>query len=218
MAKRIRQCLNGFVLFVVFSSTYAVAPGYYLGLQIGQANNDGRQIEARTLCPPDDIGCDPLTIARPTRKQAGLRLYTGYKYNPFISVEAGGTIFSFINYSTERPAADNTQLAVGAVDIVIKPSVTFGPIDIYAKGGISFNYTKSSAALNLDLNSNKSTQKWTYGPTYGIGASYDMTQSFVLNGGWNRVQVNRLIKYFDFFYIGVSYHLVDVYCGQFLCD
>ena len=40
----------------------------------------------------------------------------------------------------------------------------------------------------------------------------------VVDVSFNRVMAGGIAKNVDFYALGLSYHFVDVYCGQFLCN
>lgn len=211
MFKRIGLC--SLILSFTSFDCFAVAPGYYLGLSVGAAQNDGKAVTAIRPIPPGGT-----TTAVPTKRQFAGRLFTGYKFNPWISWELGGTVFSVINYHAPVSTCGQTKIWLGAIDTVLKPSITVGPVDVYAKGGISVNYLVNSAALNRSGVCTKHKKQWTFGATYGIGASYDLTQSWVADVSWTRINVGQFLGSVNYYAIGIAYHFVDRYCGQFLCD
>ena len=89
-------------------------------------------------------------------------------------------------------------------------------IDIYAKAGAAIlNYYKSA---DFYPNCEKSQTKLVYKPTITVGLGYDINQNWVTDVFWTRIMVGDIVKSIDFYGFGLSYHFVDVYCGQFLCD
>lgn len=213
MDKWISKLGLGLILIVPSLCTYAVAPGFYIGLQVGAAQNSGKQVTAQKPIPPGG-----QTTATPTKRQFAARVLLGYKFNPWIAWEGGVTGFSIINYHAVGPTCGRTKVGVASFDTVLKPSLTIGPVDVFAKGGISINYVKNTAALNRDGTCNKSFHEYTFGPVYGIGVSYELSQGWVTDVAWTRVGIGTFVKSFDFYSVGIAYHLVDRYCGQFLCD
>jgi hypothetical protein len=61
------------------------------------------------------------------------------------------------------------------------------------------------------------TQANAFRPLIGIGVSYDLSQNWVADFSGTRVTKGSGILSADFFSLGISYHVVDEYCGQFLC-
>lgn len=63
-----------------------------------------------------------------------------------------------------------------------------------------------------------STYRTKYDPIFTIGASYDLSQSAVVDISYTRLITGGPANGIDFIAVGISYHIVDVFCGQFLCD
>jgi opacity protein-like surface antigen len=52
---------------------------------------------------------------------------------------------------------------------------------------------------------------------YGVGVSYDVTQNWVVDFAYTTFTGGSGIQGADLMALGVSYHFVDLMCGQFLC-
>lgn len=83
--------------------------------------------------------------------------------------------------------------------------------------------TTSCPCNSGPINSNfaqcgSSSYSTKYDPIFTVGISYDFTQSGVLDLSYTRLITGGAPKNMDFIALGISYHFVDIYCGQFLCD
>lgn len=63
-----------------------------------------------------------------------------------------------------------------------------------------------------------STYITKFNPIFSIGASYDITQSWVVDFSYTKLMTSGPANSIEFMALGIAYHFVDVYCGQFLCD
>lgn len=213
-----RTCLR-VMLFAAISGTisnvYAVDPGFYLGLMAGPATNDGSTTQAQVE------GSAETTTATPKSSQFGSRIYMGYDINKYAGVEAGLTYFSTVKYDTKDVDVCSTPNAsVRDFDAVAKAMLPLGKFSAFGKAGVAITYTNTSGALNPDLSKTcgENTYETGYRATYSLGVSYDLSQNWVADLSWTRVAVGGVINNMDLYAIGFSYHFVNIYCGQFLCD
>ena len=203
----------GLGLFTVNAS--AVAPGFYVGIMGGPATNGG----VDTFAQLDNSSA--TTKATPKTSQIGVRGYGGYKMNAYASFEAGLTYYSTINYNTDD---DNTctspyvKLTVG--DIVGVLSYPLWYFNVFAKGGIAIATMSISGSLNPTYTTTCGAKdnSLIFRPTASIGAGYDFSQNWVADVSWTRVMTYGIVQNVDMYALGFSYHFVDKYCGQFLCD
>jgi hypothetical protein len=226
----------------------AIAPGLYMGLMMGPASNTGSEQPMQVLNPATGLPpseADPtavVSLSNPKSSQFGSRLYLGYKFNQYAGFEGGFTYFSGISYvlkdSTLTPAAGTTG-RVRAIDFLGKLDYSYNnTIGIFGKFGVSATYTTTPGALNITnyrtvpvpvsptyptgqkpaqtTGSNTYTVKLS--PTFAVGASYDLNQSWQIDATWTRYLVGGSISGMNLYALGISYHFVDVYCGQFLCS
>lgn len=57
-----------------------------------------------------------------------------------------------------------------------------------------------------------------YNPLLAIGATFDLTQSWVADVTYMTILTSGPAKSMSTIQVGIAYHFVNVYCGQFLCD
>jgi hypothetical protein len=231
------------ILAVLTANAYAVAPGFYMGFMAGPATNGGttQNVQVYPLPTPDNPN-PTIAQGNPKSTQFGTSILFGYKFNPYAAFEGGFTYYSGVNYvlpdSSLTPAGGTTVRVrdihiLGKVDYSLQNS--FG---IFGKAGMAFVYLTTPGGLNptsystvpvppTATNSNTSykvinTGQNTYTsktvPTFAVGGSYDFNQNWVMDLTWTRTFVGGIINTMDFYALGLAYHFVDKYCGQFLCE
>lgn len=205
--------------------THAMANGFYLGLMMGPATNKARPEQAQIPFPPIVNGRINTTIADPRSTQFASRIYMGNQFSRYAAIEGGVTLFSTIRYDSHGVKTfGGTDKKVRDLDIVGKGIFPFGasPFSIYGKLGMTVTYFTVGAAFNPTYNppklSGSTAHSEKFSPTYSLGASYDINQSWQADLSINSVQVGSSIGSVSFYSIGISYHFTDKYCGQFLCD
>lgn len=214
MQKRIFKHVVITVLASTFAvNTYAVAPGLYLGLAFGPATNDADSLMAMTAS-----GNPPYTIADPKSQQFGSSLNIGYKFNTWAAFEGGLYYFNGIGYDSHGiDTCSGTTQRVRSLYLDGKIDYTFwNTVGVFGKAGVAVTYLATSGAFNPPTCTNVYNNKFT--PTYSLGVSYDINQSWVAELSWNQISVGGFINNVSFYGFGLAYHFVDRYCGQFLCD
>ncbi|TAK76965.1 MAG: hypothetical protein EPO11_03370 [Gammaproteobacteria bacterium] len=238
MKKRIRHYLAvALTLSGVAINAYAVAPGFYIGIMGGPATNNAKET---TVQAPDDqdnsanTNTSPVTF-KPKSNQFATRVFMGYKVNPYAAIEMGGSYYSTIRYETKT--GDNTcgtpSISLGSVDLVGKGSIPLGWFEVYGKAGVAGVYQHTSGALDSSsdititysdgttatVNScSKSSSTTQARGTASLGISYDLSQNVVADISYNRLFTSGDTGAITTYALGISYHFVDKYCGQFLCD
>lgn len=171
--------------------------------------------QACVYVPPQQGDVVP---ANPRSQQIGARVFLGNQINSIVSFESGSTLFNNIDYKAKTNLLHNPSATahVKAFDIVIKGAIPFRDIaDVYAKAGIAITYLTLSGGLTQ---SGRGTYKTNFRPTFSLGATYDFNQNWVGDLSYTYIQVGNQIKSVNFIALGFSYHFVNIYCGQFLCD
>ena len=212
--------IKKFAFAVITSSlvvnAHAVAPGFYMGFSAGPATNSASDQQVGLL---NNVG---TTIAKPKSSQFGSSIYMGYKMNQYAGFEGGIQYFSGIKYNTaDIPVCGGLSARVRDFDVVGKGQFPISSaFDVFGKAGMAFTYVTTSGALNSSASGacGKAQYNNKIAPTVSIGASYNINQSWVGDITWTRIQVGGIVSNVDFFGLGFSYHFVDRYCGQFLCD
>lgn len=218
-----------------------VGPGFYMGLMAGPSTNNGGQQNVQIFPLPTAI--NPIATfapADPKSTQFGSRFFLGYKFNWIAGFELGFVYFSGVNYvlknSTFRPAG-GTTFRVRGIDLVGKLDYSIFNVGVFGKAGVVALYTTTPGGLNITnfhtittLNRAKNTVSTrtvnsgsnTYGnklaPTFSVGISYNLNQSWVTDLSMTTYMVGGAVSSMTMFALGLSYHFVDRFCGQFLCD
>jgi opacity protein-like surface antigen len=219
MQKKILTWLISMLMLVSYVEwAYAVAPGFYIGLMTGPAGNTSgsEQVLAQDLTT--------ILTANPQSRQYGTRFLLGYKINRYAGIESGiFTFFSSVNYNTP----DNTKACGGLstrtrmFDVVAKGMLPLGDyFDVFGKAGAAVTYISTSGGLrsSVDNGCGKSNHDIKIRPALAVGASYNLSQSWVVDLSWTRFMVGGIINSMNLYALGISYHFVDQYCGQFLCN
>ena len=163
--------------------------------------------------------------------EGGFTYFSGISYsvNQNIATATPGS-------SIPLTAAAGTTARVRAVDFVGKLDYSYNnTIGFFGKGGVVAVYTTTPGALQptaghwvaagtksnpggvklVTSGSNKYSTKLS--PTFTIGASYDIDPSWQMDISWTRMFTGGPLSYMNLYALGLSYHFVDRYCGQFLC-
>ena len=207
------------ILFASFFTltAYATDPGFYMGVSAGPARNTGKAVNAQAeFPPPDTISVTPST------NQFGARVYMGYKANPYAGFESGFTYFSTIDYKNNSglPTCGGTTATVRDIDFLGRASLPIRSVEVFGKAGAALTFLTTSKGLNSGSNGQcgETNRDLKVVPEFSIGASYDLSQNWVVDFSYSRLMVGSLVNNMNFYGLGFSYHFVNKYCGQFLCD
>lgn len=228
MYKRKLKSLASIVICSSFvSNVYAVLPGFYIGLSTGPATNTGGDSNVQTFGKA-------ITRASPRSNQWGTSAFLGYKMNDFVAFEVGADFFSKIRFSTRNNVQTCASPFVRVRDAhaFVKGSFSVLALEAFAKAGVAYVYLMTSGAFNgpsnvpgqpgFDKNlppngCGKNNYNSYFKPAFALGLTYDFNQRFVADFAWQRILVGGPPGNIDYYGFGVSYHFVDIYCGQFLC-
>jgi len=207
---------------IAASNVYAMTEGPYLGLLVGQSNLHNVQ---QTINTTDINGNPTVATFKPSNNGFGGRLFGGYQFNSFLGFEMGFTYYTHTTYkvtsSSGAPVTCGTpSTRTDAVDIIGKGTIPAGPIGLFATAGFAVALVNNSGILQpAPASPNCKTKQSVIKlrPTIGIGASYDLSDSLQTQISFSRILQGSGIRNADLIAIGISYHFVDHYCGQFLC-
>lgn len=200
--------------FLATMTASAVAPGFYMGLMLGPASNTSGDQQAQKVG-----GGTTLVTAR--SGQFATRLFLGNKLNQYAGYELGIDYLTKIKYDSKGVNTCNgPNASMRAFDVLVKGTLPLGSsFDVFGRAGAGYMYTTTSGSLNPDQSKScgASKHEGMVRPIVGIGASYDLTQNWVADLSWTRFMVGGTIQNMDAYSVGITYHFVDTYCGQFLC-
>lgn len=204
-------------------NAHAMGNGFYMGAMGGFATNNGNELQAQ-IKTPGDVPTSTTTPVSPRSTQYAGRIFIGNQFNKYAAFEGGATLFSEINYDTKGVETCSTaRQRVRDLDVVVKGILPFYyGFDVYGKAGFSVTYVTTSGCLNpwdsKPSQNCKNVYNNRFAPTYSVGASYDINQSWGVDLSYNVIQVGQSVGNVSLAAIGLSYHFTDKYCGQFLCD
>lgn len=208
----IKPYLAGIVLAAATCSAYGVGAGPYFGVMTGPATNTGKSVDALLR---NDAGRVPV---KPNTNQWGTRVLFGNKFNEYAGIEGGVSFFTNIKYKVPEGAdvCSRPFSRIRDADITGRASYTFYGFEVFGKAGAAYVYQTNAGSLNRRTDCKKEREA-KFRPTFSLGGSYDLTQNWVIDASWNRILVGKPINNLSFFGLGITYHFVDVFCGQFLC-
>lgn len=220
------------------SHASAMGNGFYMGLMVGPANNGSATLTAQAANLPGDPSLDctknacPIP-ASPHSQQFGTRLFIGNQFNQYAAFEGAFDFFSTVKYDTRdvKTLGDASQRA-RTVDVLLKGIMPLSYFSVFGKLGVAMTYLTTGGSFNPELvqdpklpndpnakiinTSNAYTNKFS--PVYGIGASYDINQNWLIEFDYMNFAVGGAMGNVTLYGLGLSYHFTDKYCGQFLCD
>jgi opacity protein-like surface antigen len=217
-------------LFSYSLAAHAMAEGFYLGFMLGPVKTSAKSVRVQALQPPGTPPPLLVTTAVPnTGQQFGVRAYLGYLFSRCIGFELGGSYLSSIRYHTFDVATEvSPRVQIFAFDLVAKVVLPFYCFSIFGKIGPSVVFLSSSGinprfipadpALDRPARVSFSRSNVRFAPTASIGIAYDITPNWQVDISENYFYVGGIVNRINFFALGISYHFVDRYCGQFLCD
>jgi hypothetical protein len=217
-------------------NVHAMGNGFYLGTMFGPATNKAPPLPLQTPTPVSGIcpnGTNPpCTVeGNPRHNQYAVRIFMGNQFSPYAAIEGGVTFISSTNYKAGNTiTSGGTDQRIRDLDVVFKGilSPETWPVSVYGKAGIAVTYLTVGGALNPTFKpatpqrkaivSGANTYKNKISPTFSLGASYDINQSWQTDVSFNAVLVGDKVNRVSFIALGLTYHFTDKYCGQFLCD
>jgi opacity protein-like surface antigen len=214
--KKIIYLLSAISLIAVTNASAMVyEPGPYLGGQVGwgridEGNGYKDYVNSQTS-PIIDLGTF-----------TGWRLYAGYSFIPFFSLEGGYTYYPDNTYTY---STDTINVKSYTIDIVGKLILPFAKLttnealshfSIYGKGGGAYINTK------IDTINDSQTSSATIRPTYGAGIIYNFTDNIALDASWtgvsgrnkvtkDEVAQGRPVPTCNLFTLGLSYKFTEIF-------
>lgn len=194
---------------------YAVGAGLYMGAQGGMSNVRNRTLDVMTNTTP------PIVSASPSNTGFGGRFFLGGNYNENVAMEFGFTHYAPSTYSPEPSAlCGNPQIKQSSLDVLGKGIIPVSNFDVYGKLGVAYIRQTASGSLSsteigpCGSNSSNSAVR----PAAALGVSYDLNQNWVADLSYNAIiSGGGTVPSASLVAVGISYHFVDKYCGQFLC-
>jgi Outer membrane protein beta-barrel domain len=135
--------------------------GFYVGAGVGQFNV---QI--------DDVDDTDEAIQKLDDDDNSWKLFGGYRFNPYLSLEAAYIDFGGPEDSFEGSGSDNHyKLDISGFAPYIIGSFPIGPVELFAKAGYYFYDVDITADLDdPDIDSSSSEEDFLYG--FGVGATF----------------------------------------------
>ncbi|MDA8562026.1 outer membrane beta-barrel protein [Gammaproteobacteria bacterium] len=234
------------LLFVLsFFSLVAKAsgPGPYAGLQVGRSNLNNIPYKVNTgllggqtgncngygcLEDPDDPNntcniCDITTmLVEPANKGISGRLFFGVQLNQYAGFEIGGANYAPSTYKPTIQSNNEPTIRVYAVDINVKGIYQLYNFSVFGKVGGAGVRSTASKALYLDVGADGVSKDVAKGQTAArftaaVGVTFDLNANWSIDLTGSRIFAGSNFPEADLYSLGLTYHWVDLYCGQFLC-
>ncbi|OGT45017.1 MAG: hypothetical protein A3E83_05900 [Gammaproteobacteria bacterium RIFCSPHIGHO2_12_FULL_41_20] len=201
---KLRNLMFAFVAMSGINQSYAIAESFYIGGQAGRSNLHNK---TQTITSGSNT-----ELVSASNTGFGGRIFGGYQYT-YLGFETGFTYYYPSKYSNSITVG-TPSITTTALDFVGKGTwVSPIGLGVYGKAGIAIAFLGQSGSINGGGNSTKVR------PTAGVGVSYDFAQTWVADVSWSRIfsAGGTTFQNADLIALGLSYHFVDKYCGQFLC-
>lgn len=203
----------------------AVATGGYFGVEGGLST-----VNSPSLTFPGTV---PLAPTSPSNTGFGFRMYLGNLVAKYFAFELGLARYAPSTYSPNSTIiVSKPQIHVNAFDLTGKLYLpinfgnscsTFATFGLFAKAGLAVIFTGSAGSIvNIGQSIGQTTgiysgNSTSVRPALGLGASLDLTQNWVADVSATQISNATNVPRVTFYALGISYHFVDVFCGQFLC-
>lgn len=193
-------------------TAFAAGQGGYFGLMLGQSNLHGENqaVQAGTV-PPTTISI------KPDGTGVGTRLFAGYNMNQYAAIEGGFTYYSSMTYNT-TVVSNNLKTRAASFDLLGKGMYNFSDtgFGVFAKLGGAYLGVKTSGSVQGVSVPTDSTS--VFRAAGALGLSYELNQNWVADLSYSTIFYNSsTVKNPSLLALGISYHLLDPKCGQFLC-
>lgn len=198
-------CTSAFAWDKCFPADFT--PGYYIGVDVGWGKADIGSGMRETLNKlyTEDAAFGPSKNIDEGGWPCG-RAYLGYAFNPYISVEAGGSYYIRNGYGGDSdggiPYSFNLAQRTFTIDLVGKLTFPLGKLDpilakwsVFGRAGGAYVYSQMSGTLSIG---NSELNNWELreqiAPTFGLGLVYDITNNISANATWMTVLGNGLLS------------------------
>jgi hypothetical protein len=205
MSLKIKHVVLTSLILGYMAPAFAIGTGMYLGMDVGMSNTHNHR---RTL---------PNTNISTTANNTGVagRFFLGGVGSKYFAAEFGITHYAESTYTF--PNGSSGSIHTNAFDFEAVPMYPFGESGFYVFGKVGFAYLRAVQSRTLYTTGQQSVNSGAH-PIIGLGAAYEMTSRWVADLSWTEVvsHANQLPSA-SLFGLGISYHITDTYCGQFLC-
>ncbi len=198
-----------------FTVVHAIAPGFYLGAQAGMTNTNNTTQTVQT-----GVASPATQSVSPTNTGIGERFFMGVGINKYAAAELGYTHYAPSTYKTTPSEIVNTPaIRQNGIDITGKAMYPIQNFAVFGKLGAMMMYKSYSGSLQpISPTEERLRATNNFRPLVGIGTNYAITQNWVAELSFTRVlKGGSGFQNADFTSLGLSYHFVDQFCGQFLC-
>lgn len=185
--------------------------GNYFGMQIG-----GSRIHGLDKYLPNRT--ETLVLTKPSNNGFAARFYWGYQFVDYLAIEVGYGYYSPETYNI--PNGNSPEVRIQALDFVGRGILPlWWDFNVYGKAGAALVFYSKGGLLapSATEGHNDGISGMTMRPEVGVGVSYSFTHNWSIDISATRIMKGSAVPNSDMYAIGLTYHAVDLYCGQFLC-
>ncbi|MBV8803187.1 MAG: outer membrane beta-barrel protein [Gammaproteobacteria bacterium] len=216
--------------------SYAAGEGAYIGLIAGASNAHNKTENVQTgvsqVAPttnPDPTASTPPAAVPVAPSNSGMAggFIIGYAFNQYGAFELGYTHYASSSYSKPNGSqlTHDSTINLNTIDLAMKGSIPFQAVNIFGKIGILQAYQGFSGSLEpvtvqpsgKVVAAGNNLAVTAVRPMFGFGVSYDITQNWVVDVTYTTFTGGGGVQGADLLALEMSYHFVDLMCGQFLC-
>ncbi|MBX3709558.1 MAG: outer membrane beta-barrel protein [Gammaproteobacteria bacterium] len=192
------------------TSSFAIGPGAYVGGQLGYGNvhqsNISRSDMTSLLSNALSTNTVKLSSFSNSGHDSGLagRLFAGYQFDTNWAAELGWSKFSTMSTKATATTHDfvvpvtaqaKGEVKTNAIDLVAKGAFpVVDKVSVYGKLGVAYVMANATASADVFMpaggaESGKGSDKaHKLYPTFGVGATYDLTNNIAADLSYNRIQ------------------------------
>ncbi len=133
------------------------------------------------------------------KKDTGWRAFLGGQFNPIVGAELG-----YNDYGTVHASGGDTKAWSGTIALTLGAPIG-DRFRVFAKGGGAYSHTDVSASPSTLFDTGHKTG---WGPTYGVGAAFGITQQVGIRVDWDRTRMDFAggTRDVDLLSAGLQYH------------
>jgi len=184
--KKMPRSRNAFVISLLLTSSlspylaHAVDPGGYIGLAAGSASYTDQELIG--LCSDFGLDCDSDT------KGTAFKFLGGYRFNPYIAVEAGYADWGEV--SVEPVSGAGLTFATKGPYISLMPEVSVSDrFSLFGELGLGYQDANLSVSVPI-MGEIDSISEKTIVPIFGFGAAINLN-SVTIRFQWERIDPNE---------------------------
>lgn len=203
-------CLGSGVLLAALAAGMAGAmeDGFYLGAAVGQS-----KVFAKSAWVENE------QASANQKTGTGVRLFMGGQFNPHAAFEVGYNSYGSAAYDVTAASGNRPAVRVYGLDAGFRlmwPLFSSG-LSVFVTPAVAVAHASRSGSLTLTQGGSRVGTETSFRPQLGAGVSYELNQRWVLQLAFSHLYGSGNLPSTNLLSLGISWHMVDEKCGQFLC-